>query len=225
MIEYLVALDIEAFKILNGAFNPFLDHFMWLVSGKFAWILMCIALLYVVFRNNWKNGVVSLLFIALTITLCDQISSTFIKHTVERLRPTHTEALMPLVHTVNGYVGGLYGFVSSHAANSFGVAMFLALMFKQRLFSLLIFLWAVVLSYSRIYLGVHFPGDILGGAIVGLLVGYLVYFIYIKLRATKYGIYVNIDKTTELQLKIINISICMNMCILLLVSAVMYFMG
>ena len=103
--------------------------------------------------------------------------------------------------------------------------MFLALMLKQRLFSLLIFLWAVVLSYSRIYLGVHFPGDILGGAIVGLLVGYLVYFIYIKLRATKYGIYVNIDKPTELQLKIINISICMNMCILLLVSAVMYFMG
>ena len=81
MIEYLVALDIEAFKILNGAFNPFLDHFMWLVSGKFAWILMCIALLYVVFRNNWKNGVVSLLFLALTITLSDQISSTFIKHT------------------------------------------------------------------------------------------------------------------------------------------------
>lgn len=221
MIEYLESIDFSVFKLLNGLHNPFFDEFMWLVSGKFAWVLMCVALLYVVFRNNWKNGVMALLFIALVIALCDQLSSSVIKHAVQRLRPTRTEDLIPIVHTVRGYIGGMYGFVSSHAANSFGVAMFLSLMFRRRAFSALIFLWAALLSYSRIYLGVHFPGDIVGGAIVGLLLGYLTYYIYSRLRASRIGIYVNIDRPTMGQVKLMNYSICVNMCVLLAIAAVL----
>ena len=106
MIEYLEAIDIELFTFLNGHYNAYFDQFMWLVSSRLAWIPMCLALLYVVFRNNWRNGLAALLLIAITITLSDQISSGIIKHAVERLRPTHTEALIPIVHTVNGYMSG-----------------------------------------------------------------------------------------------------------------------
>lgn len=221
MIEYLEAIDIEVFKFLNGYHNVFFDQFMWLVSAKLAWIPMCLALLFVIFRNNWRNGMAALVFVALTITLCDQISSGLIKHAVERFRPTHTEGLMQIVHTVNGYVGGNYGFVSSHAANSFGVAMLLALLFKNRLFSWLIFSWAIILSYSRIYLGVHFPGDIIGGIMVGLFVATVLYKIYTHLLMKRCRIYLCIDVPTENSMKIMNYSICVNMCVLLAIAAIL----
>ena len=223
MIEYLESIDIKLFTFLNGHYNAYFDQFMWLVSSRLAWIPMCLALLYVVFRNNWRNGLAALLLIALTITLSDQISSSIIKHAVERLRPTHTEALIPIVHTVNGYMSGLYGFVSSHAANSFGVAMILSLLFKNRWFTMLMFLWATILSYSRIYLGVHFPGDIIGGMIVGLAVASLLFFLYKKLLSTKARLYCTIDCPTPSQIKIMNYSILVNMCGLAAFAAILCF--
>ena len=213
MIEYLEAIDIELFTFLNGHYNAYFDQFMWLVSSRLAWIPMCLALLYVVFRNNWRNGLAALLL----------ISSGIIKHAVERLRPTHTEALIPIVHTVNGYMSGLYGFVSSHAANSFGVAMLLSLLFKNRWLTMLMFLWATILSYSRIYLGVHFPGDIIGGMIVGLAVASLLYFLYKKLLSTKARLYCTIDCPTPSQIKIMNYSILVNMCGLAAFAAILCF--
>ena len=223
MIEYLEAIDIEVFKVLNGHFNAYFDQLMWLVSSRLAWIPMCLALLYVGFRNNWRNGVALLVFVALTITLSDQTASGLIKPAVERLRPTHTPLLEGVVHTVNGYLSGRYGFVSSHAANSFGVAMLLSLLFRNRVFTWLIFVWAAVLSYSRIYLGVHFPGDILGGMIVGMLVARLLFWLYCRLMNRRARLYVAIDRPTAGLMKIMNWCICVNMCGLAALAAILCF--
>lgn len=223
MIEYLESIDIEIFKMLNAHYNAYFDQFMWLVSSRLAWIPMCFALLWVIFRNNWRNGVAALIFIAITITLCDQIASGIIKHAVERLRPSRTEELMSIVHTVNGYIGGKYGFVSSHAANSFGVAMLLSLLIKDKVFTWLMFAWALILSYSRIYLGVHFPGDILGGFVVGFVVVAVLYKIYRKLLTTKARLYITIDVPTPQQTNLMKWSICVNMCGLLILAAILCF--
>lgn len=220
MIEYIESIDIEVFKVLNGMHNAFFDEFMWLVSGKFSWILMCATLIYISFKKDWKSGVSIVVMVALTIALSDQIASTVIKHSVERLRPTRTEALIPIVHTVNGYIGGMYGFVSSHAANSFGAAILLTLLLKDKKFGVSIFCWAALLSYSRIYLGVHFPGDILGGAVVGLLMGFLVYKIYLLICGSKYRLYVKMCSIDTKEINLLTGSIYVNMCILLALAAI-----
>ena len=182
MLEILDNVDASLLLFLNGANNEFFDELFWLITGKFAWIPMICVLLFCTFRKDWKTGVLVVVGIALTITLCDQVSSGIIKDAVCRLRPTHDPEIGSLVHVVNGYRGGQYGFVSSHAANSFGVAMFLAMMFRNRAFSWIIMLWAAVLSYSRIYLGVHYPGDIVCGGLLGVALGAVVYCIYIRVK-------------------------------------------
>lgn len=182
MLEILDNVDASLLLFLNGANNEFFDELFWLITGKFAWIPMICVLLFCTFRKDWKTGVLVIVGIALTITLCDQVSSGIIKDAVCRLRPTRDPEISSLVHVVNGYRGGQYGFVSSHAANSFGVAMFLAMMFRNRAFSWIIMLWAAVLSYSRIYLGVHYPGDIVCGGLLGVALGAVVYCIYIRVK-------------------------------------------
>ena len=110
------------------------------------------------------------------ITLSDSVAARVIKESVQRLRPTHNPAIESLVHIVNDYRGGSYGFVSNHASNTFALAVFLSLLFRNRYFSIGILIWAAVVSYSRIYLGVHYPGDIIGGALLGVGWAYGVYW-------------------------------------------------
>ena len=119
-----------------------------------------------------------LAFVALIVLCSDQLSSSVIKPLVCRERPTHNVDIQDQIHTVNGYVGGLYGFVSSHAANSFAIAIFLSLVIKNWLFSFTIFLWAIINSYTRIYLGVHYFGDVLCGAVVGIIIALILYKLY-----------------------------------------------
>lgn len=178
MIEYLDSLDRTIFLYLNGIHNHFFDVFMWYVSKTATWALMVLFFFFIIFRNNWKIALCIIVGMALTITFADQISSGMIKDLVERLRPTHNPEIENLVHTVRGYKGGLYGFVSSHAANTFGVAIYLSLLFKNRYITLFMILWSLLVSYSRIYLGVHYLGDILGGMVVGLVSGIVAYKIY-----------------------------------------------
>jgi undecaprenyl-diphosphatase len=183
MLERMLEYEREAFFLLNGSDFPFLDRFMWLYTGKIVWLpLLILITIIFVYKKNWREYVLLLLAIALVITLCDQFASHFCKPFFSRFRPTHHPEFMDQVKTVFGYCGGKYGFISSHAANAFGFAMFMSLLFRYRTFTVVIFLWAVGTSYSRIYLGVHFISDLVFGAISGLLFGYGGYVFYVWAR-------------------------------------------
>jgi undecaprenyl-diphosphatase len=135
-------------------------------------------MIYLIVKQGGIKSFWIILALIVTIILCDQISSGLFKPFFARLRPSRDPSLTGLVQLVGEYRGGKYGFISSHAANSFGLAMFITLLFKRKALSLFMFVWAFINAYSRIYLGVHYPGDIIGGIVVGTLLAWLVYKIY-----------------------------------------------
>ena len=183
MLEQWLVWEREAFFWLNGSDYPFLDHFMWLYSGKVVWLPLALFILYVLcYKRDWRQSFLLLLMIALTITLCDQFASHVCKPLCMRYRPTHHPDFMAQVKVVFGYRGGLYGFISSHAANAFGFAMLLTLILKNKALGFSLFFWATLTAYSRIYLGVHFITDIIPGVLSGLCFGALVYVLYGWLR-------------------------------------------
>ena len=144
---------------------------------KVVWAPLYIAILVYLGMRYKRRFWVLLSFIILAVFLADRVS-VLIKYAVDRPRPCHESSLQGLVHMVNGVCGGMYGFVSSHASNSFNVA-FLSLMFvKKKWYTILIIIWASAVSYSRIYLGVHYPGDVIGGAMLGALTGWGVYKLF-----------------------------------------------
>lgn len=177
MLDYLNDIDTDVLLAVNGMHNAFQDALWWMVSAKWSSLLIIITLIWVLLHQNRRHALLALAMLALALLLADQISSGLIKQLVERLRPTHDPAVGDAVHIVNGYRGGLYGFVSSHAANSFAAATFIALLFRNRAVTIGMTVWALLQCYSRIYLGVHYPGDILGGLTVGLLSGWLVWLL------------------------------------------------
>lgn len=190
MIQMLSALetvglvDREATLFLNYNGGMAQDVLWTAFSSKLVWIpLGLMFVLYLLTKNKGcqRNTVLIILATALTVLLCDQITSSIIKPLAARLRPSHTPGLMTLLHYVDGYRGGLHGFCSSHAANSFGVAMFVSLCVRRKYISFLLFLFALCVGYSRIYLGVHYLGDVVFGAVLGILIGYLVYLTIKKL--------------------------------------------
>lgn len=178
MLSTLNDLDTKLFLFLNGLHSEAFDGIMVWISGKTTWWPFYLALLlYLGWTRRWQL-VPIVISIALAVTLADQVSVHLFKEVFERLRPCKEPALLDLVHLVNGKCGGMYGFVSSHAANTFAVAMLLLLIARKGWFTALMLSWATVVGYSRIYLGVHYPGDVLGGAILGVLCGLLVYILF-----------------------------------------------
>lgn len=175
MIDYLMDIDAEALLAVNGLHDLFQDAFWWMVSAKWSSLLLVLSLLWILLHKNRRHALLVVAMLAVAVLVADQVSSGLIKHLVERLRPTHDPSLENVVHVINGYRGGLYGFVSSHAANFFAIATLVSFIMRHRLVAIVLYGWALVQCYSRMYLGVHYPGDILGGIVVGLLAGWLVW--------------------------------------------------
>jgi len=173
----LERLDQQLFLFLNSLNSPLWDTVIHAISGKVIWVPLYLAILIFLGIKYKRKFLVILLFIILAATLADQISVLFKNH-FQRLRPCHEPSLEGLIHLVNGECGGKFGFVSSHATNSFNVALISLLFIKKRWYTIGIILWALVVGYSRIYLGVHYPGDVICGSLLGALIGWSIYKLY-----------------------------------------------
>lgn len=175
-LNMLNTWDTDLFLILNGAHNSFWDFIMFWASDKFIWIPVYALFLFILWRKYYSKIWIVILFAALLIFLSDQISVHLFKDVFQRLRPCNDPALDGMVHLVNGKCGGSFGFYSSHASNIFAIAVFVISLLgkKNPWMLLLILIWADLIAYSRIYLGVHYPGDVIAGAMVGSLLGWMV---------------------------------------------------
>lgn len=182
MTSKFEALDETLFYWINSHHCTMLDWILWTFSQSWSWIIVLAAVFCAVtLRTDRKNWLWVILGIALCFLLADQISNNAIKDGIQRLRPCHQLENVRMFHTGKG---GLYGFVSSHAANAYAVTMFISLIYARNHKTLvwLLFAWATIVAYSRPYLGKHYPGDVVCGAILGIGIGAAVYFVISRIR-------------------------------------------
>ncbi len=169
-METLKHIDQSLLLFLNSFHNDFWDKAVTIFTSIEIWIPFYLLIIYFIIKTYKKNAVYILILIGLSIVVSDQFSG-LIKETVQRFRPTQDPVLGSMVHNVYNR-GGAYGFFSAHAANTFTLAIITAKLFKNYIYTVLIFTWAILVSYTRIYIGLHFPGDILTGWIWGFLAGW-----------------------------------------------------
>ena len=192
-MDYLIHIDQQWLLAINGWHAEWADVLMWYISKSTTWLpLYALLVGLVVYRfgiqwylstqntSNYRYTALLRVFIvlagfAVAVGLSDFISSGIIKPWVCRLRPTHEPALAGMLHLVNGYTGGMYGFVSSHAANTMACALLFSLLYRNKYATVALMLWVALNCYSRMYLGVHYPGDIIGGLLVGTLIAGMTY--------------------------------------------------
>lgn len=190
MLESLQSLDQTIFLAINALHTPYLDSFMYIFTGKLVWIPLYMSILYVLYRNfNLRMTIFTAIMFALLIVIADQTCSSILRPIFERPRPSRNPDIADIVHLVNGRRGGKFGFPSCHAANTFALACFAMLLFKNRAVTTFFMLWAIVTCYTRVYVGVHYPGDLLFGTVVGFAAGFVTYGIYrVCLRITPIAI-------------------------------------
>jgi undecaprenyl-diphosphatase len=173
MLEALKSIDTNIFLAINGTHSAFFDYVMAWISVRWIWIPLYVFFAWLLYKHYGKRSVIFVLAAGLLIVITDQTSVILFKNVFHRLRPCHEPSIGAWVHLVDGHCGGQYGFISSHAANSFAIATFLSLLLGKKIkyFTPLIMLWAAVICYSRVYLGVHYPGDVIVGGLWGAGIG------------------------------------------------------
>lgn len=186
-LQQAINIDTSIFLSINRMHNTFFDYFMSTYSGKWVWVPMYAAIWYVMLRNfHWKVTLLCVISLTLIITFADQVCATLIRPYVERFRPSNlNNPISDLVHIVNNHRGGRYGFPSCHAANTFGLAFFVFFLFRKQWLTFFMMAWALLTCYSRVYLGVHYPGDLLAGMLVGLTGAYLIYRLFLIVSGYK----------------------------------------
>lgn len=199
MIQLLSSVDDQVLLFFNGNHTEFLDGFMSLITGKWIWIPLYIALIDMMFKRlGPKNAAIVLVAVILAIVMSDQICASLIRPYIGRLRPCNPEnPIYQYITIVNGISPGGYSWPSCHAANTFALATLLSIVFRMRVFTILIFSWAIIVSISRLYLGVHYPTDILCGAAFGSVFGYLSLVIVTSIFATIPRLYMLIRKKPD----------------------------
>jgi undecaprenyl-diphosphatase len=182
MFDWLRNIDTRLFLLINGHHCAFCDFISFWASEKLTWVPFYLFLAVLIYKNDRNELLKVLLTVALIIVFTDQLS-VFIKDHVMRYRPCYNLIIKSQVHLINGVCGGQYGFVSSHAANSSGIAVFLILLFRNKIkwITTLVIIWCLIISYSRIYLGPHYPLDVMGGWLTGVPVALIVFYFYKRL--------------------------------------------
>lgn len=200
-LHYLDSVDKQWLLALNNDYAPFWNNLMVIISSKLVWIPLYLSLIFVIIKDWEKKSWIVILGLILAVVIADQVASGLLKNLVHRLRPTHDPDIENMVVIIDGIRGGLYGFVSSHAATTFSLATLSSLLFKQKIYTFSIFFWSSLVAYSRIFLGVHYPGDVLGGIIVGVLSALLIYWILGKIK------YISLEKNIDKNMSFIPISV------------------
>ncbi len=172
--------DSDLFQLINQAHQPWLDQPMVIISGKLTWIPLYAFLIYLLYKEHKSKVWKTILYLISIVIFADQVSSSILKPIFKRVRPCHVEAFQSWIHLPDG-CGGLYGFCSSHSANAFAVAIGFYLVSKNRPMGTILVVWATLIAYSRIYLGAHYPLDVITGAFVGSLGAFTLFQAYTKL--------------------------------------------
>ena len=182
LLSMLKAMDTMVFLTVNSHHNAYFDSVMWLVSGKLIWVPMYVSLFFVLLKNySYKVVFAILLAIGVVILFTDSFTAQVIRPWVCRLRPRNLDNPMSsMVHIVDGYRGGAYGFPSNHASNTWGLAFFITFLFRRYKLTFFFFLWALLVCYSRMYLGVHYFGDLLIGGLLALAGASTVFYVFRK---------------------------------------------
>lgn len=182
MLEYLKGIDTLLFLFLNKQHHFMVDPIMYWASDKLFWLPFYLLIFVLIIKFYKRRSILLLFFVGILITLSDQVSSSIFKPLTKRLRPSHEPAILDLVHISEAGPGGMYGFVSGHATNSVALFVFLSLVLDKRFnwLKYTLCFWAMLVSYSRIYVGVHYPGDVLAGALLGSLIAYGVSKLYLQ---------------------------------------------
>lgn len=184
-IEWIEALDIQLLLLINGLSSPFLDNLMWTFSSKLFGVPFYLIFIYILFKNKpFRSAITCTFLLVLVVVLSDLTAKYCFKEIFQRFRPSHNLILKDQLTFLNKpdgtfYIGGLYGFISSHACNMFALS-FLFYKYIKNIFPKSIWLllfWASLISFSRIYLGVHYPSDVIVGGIVGIVIAQFLYYL------------------------------------------------